>query len=146
MNWYSLWIKSGLATDWRWQSTQSECKCHHLFVHRRALTRLFFPLLPVLYLGHYSLKRLEGSQLQLTSWGQISHFKELGLGSEHLTVCKYGPFVNINLQNMILFHNIDEICRLLLWAQQTPGGVSPEWVNPSLTWTFGLSTLQQQQL
>lgn len=57
---------------------------------------------------------------------------------------KYKPFININLQNMIWFHNIDEICRLLLWAQQTPDEVSPERVNPSLTWTFRLFTLQDQ--
>lgn len=91
----------------------------------------------LLYLGHYSFKRLEGSPLQLTSWGQIWHLKGLRLGWEH-------PKIDINLQNMIWFHNIDEICRLLLWAQQSADEASPEWVNPSLTWPFHLFTLQEQ--
>lgn len=124
---------------------QSGCKCHHLFVHRRALTCLFFwffPPPPVS--GSLFLQKVRGFPTSADFLGSNMALEgvKVRMGTPKDRKCK--RFININLQNVIWFHNIDEICRLTLWAQQTADEASPEWVNPSLTWPFHLFTFQEQ--
>lgn len=61
-------IKLVFAKDWRWQIFTTESSVMTgLSTGGRYPGCLFPPHLRVLYLGHYSLKRLEGSQLQACS-------------------------------------------------------------------------------